>query len=455
MKKAWSNGIVMVMAALIVSVFTISTSKAQGSVSLQVFYDELQPYGTWMQHGGYGYVWIPRVDRSFTPYGTNGYWINTEYGNTWVSDYSWGWAPFHYGRWFYDDFYGWLWLPDTEWGPAWVAWRSGGGYYGWAPLMPGFAIGVSFNYYNRIPHRYWNFVPCRYITYRTVYHHCVSRPQVINIINNTTIVTNHYTDNRRRTFFTGPSRSEMERTGRERVDVYKINDRNRPGRSDIERGTVSFYKPEIDNSRDARTRTMPSRFMQDNGSGKMEQAELRRERSSEFLGDRKIDNVRHSQLERQDVKREDEGREFNQPQRSPLLESEREMDAFQRFERENTRRDENDFNQRRTQQVERQNTIRQDQNFQQEHENVKRNDQQRTYVQPQRSYQVERQNANRLNQPNQNFERQRSTVTPNNNWSSTLQPQREQQIRRGSSDFRSKQPVRSGESKESSPRKRN
>jgi hypothetical protein len=53
---------VMISAAVLLSVFTINTSQAQGRVSLQVFYDELDPYGTWMEHRTYGYVWIPSVD---------------------------------------------------------------------------------------------------------------------------------------------------------------------------------------------------------------------------------------------------------------------------------------------------------------------------------------------------------------------------------------------------------
>jgi hypothetical protein len=48
----------------------------------------------------------------------------------------WGWAPFHYGRWFLHDDYGWLWVPGTEWAPAWVDWRHGDGWVGWAPLPP-------------------------------------------------------------------------------------------------------------------------------------------------------------------------------------------------------------------------------------------------------------------------------------------------------------------------------
>ena len=42
---------------------------------------------------------------------------------------------FHYGRW-YRDSVGWVWVPGYDWGPAWVCWRQGDGYCGWAPLPP-------------------------------------------------------------------------------------------------------------------------------------------------------------------------------------------------------------------------------------------------------------------------------------------------------------------------------
>jgi hypothetical protein len=73
-------------------------------VSFQMFYDQLSPYGQWVNDPNYGYVWIPDVGPNFQPYATNGYWTMTDYGNTWVSDYEWGWAPFHYGRWLYDNY---------------------------------------------------------------------------------------------------------------------------------------------------------------------------------------------------------------------------------------------------------------------------------------------------------------------------------------------------------------
>lgn len=275
MKKLLRRWVVMISAAVLLSVFAINTSKAQGRVSLQVFYDELDPYGTWMEHRNYGYVWIPSVDRGFVPYSTNGYWVQTEYGNTWVSDYAWGWAPFHYGRWFYDDFYGWIWVPDSEWAPAWVTWRTGGGYYGWAPLMPGLSVSVSVNHYNTIPQNYWVFVPHRYILHRHVHQYYVARPQVVTVYRQTTIITNNYNYGRRSTFFTGPSRQEIERTNRERVEVYSVSDRGKPGRTEIERGRVAVYRPEIDGSREARSRAVPARIARDERNNRGKETEQR------------------------------------------------------------------------------------------------------------------------------------------------------------------------------------
>src|SRR5580693_9341748 len=74
-------------------------------VSYQSFYDELSPYGNWIDYPGYGYVWMPNVGPEFKPYSSNGHWVFTDAGWTWASDYDWGWATFHYGRWFYDNAY--------------------------------------------------------------------------------------------------------------------------------------------------------------------------------------------------------------------------------------------------------------------------------------------------------------------------------------------------------------
>ena len=229
------------LAVLTVGPFSTPKATAQPGVSvpLQAFYDELAPYGQWTQNPNYGSVWIPNAGPDFQPYATNGHWIVTEFGNTWVSDYPWGWAPFHYGRWYYDNYYGWAWVPGPDWGPAWVSWRSGGGYYGWAPLGPGIGINVNIN----IPAPYWTFVPQLYITSPRLYSYCVPRPNVVNIYQNTTIINNIYRSNNQ-AYVYGPPRGDIERITRQPVPVYRIDNLDRPGRAVMGNGSVGFYRPD-------------------------------------------------------------------------------------------------------------------------------------------------------------------------------------------------------------------
>ena len=206
-------------------------------ISLQSFYDELSPYGTWIQDPQYGYVWRPDADQGdFRPYYTNGRWVMTEYGNTWVSNYDWGWAPFHYGRWVYNRYNQWVWIPDTVWGPAWVSWRSGGGYYGWAPMGPGMNINVNFS----VPDLWWVFVPQRNIYYNSFPRYYSRRN--ITIINNTTIINHVYSRNRR-TYYTGPRIDDIRRDTRQSVQVYNVNRVSRPGRSGINGDKIDIYSP--------------------------------------------------------------------------------------------------------------------------------------------------------------------------------------------------------------------
>lgn len=226
------------------------------NVTYQTFYDELSPYGNWMEYPDYGYVWMPDAGPDFQPYSTNGHWVWTdEYEWMWVSDYNWGWAPFHYGRWMHDAAYGWMWVPGYEWSPAWVAWRDGGDYYGWAPLRPGFNISIGFSNYNP-PIDYWCFTPRRYIASPRLYNYCAPRGNNITIINNTTIINNY---NRRSNVFVsgGPRRIDAERyAGRIRPARFRESDR--PGRTTFRRNEVSVYRPAVqrDNGRSFR----PSNF---------------------------------------------------------------------------------------------------------------------------------------------------------------------------------------------------
>jgi len=141
------------------------------AVSVGVFYDALAPYGEWIYVGNYGRVWRPSVavvGVDFRPYGPGGHWVYTDYGWSFESDWSWGWAPFHYGQWYLDPAFGWVWVPGSVWAPAWVTWRYGGGYVGWAPMPPAGAAIVVESY-----HPYWCFVETRYLVARDVYHYAM------------------------------------------------------------------------------------------------------------------------------------------------------------------------------------------------------------------------------------------------------------------------------------------
>ncbi|MCC9135079.1 DUF6600 domain-containing protein [Pontibacter silvestris] len=242
-KKIWISCLIALLA---ISIVLPEKAKAQVGVSIsyQTFYDELSPYGRWINYPNQGYVWIPDAGPDFQPYATNGHWVVTEYGNTWVSDYDWGWAPFHYGRWLYDDLYGWVWVPGTEWGPAWVSWRSGGGYYGWAPLGPGVNISVNIN----IPIRHWVFVPQMYITSPRVYTYCVPGTRVINVYRKSNFIRNEYRHNNH-VYAYGPRRDEIERVTRSRVQVHRVDNMDRPGRYDVRGGAVRVYRPDVADNR--------------------------------------------------------------------------------------------------------------------------------------------------------------------------------------------------------------
>ncbi len=120
---------------------------ADSGPSMGDFHQGLDEYGQWIDTPAYGVVWQPTsVDAGFRPYYA-GRWVSTNLGWTWLGDEPFGWAVYHYGRWANLDGAGWVWLPGRVWGPAWVSWRWGGGYAGWAPLGPQAAVYSEPGYY--------------------------------------------------------------------------------------------------------------------------------------------------------------------------------------------------------------------------------------------------------------------------------------------------------------------
>jgi hypothetical protein len=176
--------------------------QAKGAdVSIDFFYNNLSG-GNWIEAGDYGYGWQPDVatsDPNWRPY-ADGYWAYTDVGWTWVSYEDFGWATYHYGRWANLADYGWVWFPgsDLEWGPAWVSWRTGGDYVGWAPLPPrgpgiayaGGPIGGRVDIEFDIGPAYYNFIDARFIGEPVLRDRIFPYSQNVTYIDNTVNVTN-------------------------------------------------------------------------------------------------------------------------------------------------------------------------------------------------------------------------------------------------------------------------
>jgi hypothetical protein len=246
MKKILKISVMAICLSLIAMAMPVmkATALPTASVSFEVFYNELSPYGQWIDDPVYGFVWAPAAGQDFRPYFSSGYWVMTDCGNMWVSEYPWGWAPFHYGRWTYDDFYGWVWIPDVLWGPAWVSWRSAPGYYGWAPLGPGVSVSLAFTTYYP-PLDWWVFIPPAYIHHHNWHQHYQGPRNNVTIIHNTTVINHSYKDSNH-TYVYGPRPDEVKNVTNHDVAVYKVRDENRPGRSSVQNDVVNVYRPSVE-----------------------------------------------------------------------------------------------------------------------------------------------------------------------------------------------------------------
>jgi hypothetical protein len=230
---------------IIISIIPQKVSAQEASLSFQIFYDELSPYGTWVETSEYGYVWVPNVDQGFTPYATNGYWVFTDDGWTWVSNYPWGWAPFHYGRWYTDAIYGPMWVPDYEWSPGWVSWRRSGDYYGWAPIGPGISISIAFGSGYNEHYNHYTFLSGRHFGRRNINKYYVNYSNNDTYFNNSTVINNIRVDKRRNiSYQAGPDRAEVSKRVGRPITPIVIKERSKPGQI-INKNQLQIYRPQV------------------------------------------------------------------------------------------------------------------------------------------------------------------------------------------------------------------
>jgi PAS domain-containing protein len=233
------------------------------------FYDALTPYGDWVQTASCGWVWYPYdVPIGWRPY-TGGRWIDTDYGWTFDADAPWGWAVYHYGRWLYDDVYGWVWCPGTEWAPAWVVWRTGGDWIGWAPCPPSlrWREGVGFDLEgidldNVIPSFGFSFCHRRFFLDNDLDSFLLFPSENIFIFGETSIFINleedeeHHIHNR----FHDEDGFErgLERDTGHRIEHFKLGDIDSPGRPRIEGRDFRVFRPDVRKAIETRTHFKPS-----------------------------------------------------------------------------------------------------------------------------------------------------------------------------------------------------
>jgi hypothetical protein len=225
-----------------------------GSVDISYFYNNLAAYGHWVERGSYGWVWLPfGVRVSWRPY-TLGQWVLTDYGWTWVSTEPFGWATYHYGRWVDDPDYGWAWVPGYDWGPAWVAWRSGAGYIGWAPLPPevGFRAGFGLDFGGidlnvRLGATHYCFVQERSFLSANVATYVAPPARNVTIINNTTNITNYTVVNNRVVNQGVPVQHLEQVTGRpvQRLQVAAVKSGPAPRSGQVRGSQLTVFQPTI------------------------------------------------------------------------------------------------------------------------------------------------------------------------------------------------------------------
>jgi hypothetical protein len=242
----------------------------QEEAGIGMFYSSLGSQGEWISVDGGTYAWRPAgVESGWRPY-SDGHWVWTDDGWYWASDEPWAWATYHYGRWYCDDYYGWVWVPGYEWAPAWVEWRYGGDYVGWAPLSP-YAVfsanwGVHYRRYWATPYNYWSFVDCRYMGNHDLHRYVYGTGENTRFIGRTRTAGSVRYDNGR-IITRGPEREYVEQRGNVRVprgNLVDVRGREQAGMVRENGGErIGVYRPRFDAGGRVSTGTRPDRVRLD------------------------------------------------------------------------------------------------------------------------------------------------------------------------------------------------
>lgn len=268
---------------LLTGLLLLNPTAGRAAVDFEFFYDELSPYGDWVEVDDYGYCFQPYdAGGDWRPY-SDGYWADSDEGWVWVSNEPHGWATYHYGRWANITGRGWVWVPGYEWGPGWVSWRESNDYVGWAPLPPqvgwrpqtGIRFGVSFGFGDVGP-GYYNFIEPRYFGYPRMRDHVLPYDRNVNIIEQTTNITNitNVVNNNRTVIYNnGPNRDFLRQRSERpirRLNIERSGDdltaaqlRNRRVRNEIEGDRYRVVSPKVQHAEGAKPKKVAGHVRRD------------------------------------------------------------------------------------------------------------------------------------------------------------------------------------------------
>jgi hypothetical protein len=317
---------------------------SHAEVSFDFFYSDLSPHGSWYVSGQYGHVWRPAVYRpGWNPY-HDGHWVYTDCGWTWVSDYGWGDVAYHYGTWVEDPRYGWVWVPGYTWAPAWVTFRTGPDYIGWAPVPPSFSVGFStrgFGFGASIPiaSSAFVFVPTRNFAAPRIRNYVVPDYRRTTIINNTTIV-NNLTIQNNVVINRGPDMRTIERATRRTFTPQPIEQVARVS------PFTNFRRDQITVARGDRVRAAEPISAQQSLPPKMSEQARR-----EYRRNPQLNQAPRNDRFRTPTETEAQLQPDRRPQRQPQQDFERQRPQNQRQERAQQDRRQQEIQQQRDQQI--------------------------------------------------------------------------------------------------------